>query len=69
KDGLVAHPADWEYSNYLEWIGKRNGTLVDREFIREHFGSGEAYRKFLLEYLQTRNLPEDVLEFLDDLER
>lgn len=69
KDGLVAHTADWEYSNYLEWSGERNGTLVDREFIREQFGSGEAYRKFLVEYLQTRNLPEDLLKFLEDLER
>ena len=69
KDGLVAHPADWDYSNYLEWIGERNGTLVDREFIHEQFGTSEAYRKFLLEYLQTRNLPEDVLKFLEDLER
>jgi len=68
KDGLVTRPADWEYSNYLEWSGERNGTLVDREFIREQVGSGEAYRKFLLEYLQTRNLPGDVLTFLEDLE-
>ncbi len=69
KDGLVAHPADWDYSNYLEWSGERNGTLVDREFIHEQFGTSEAYRKFLLQYLQTRNLPEDVLKFLEDLER
>ncbi len=69
KDGLAAHPADWEYSNYPEWSGERNGTLVDRQFICEHFGTSEAYRKFLLEYLQTRNLPEDVLKFLEDLER
>ena len=24
---LVKDPADWEYSNYLEWIGMRNGSL------------------------------------------
>lgn len=69
KDGLVSHPADWEYSNYLEWSGERNGTLVDREFIREQFDSSEAYCKFLLEYLQTRNLPKDVMKFLADLEK
>jgi REP-associated tyrosine transposase len=34
KDGLVADPADWPYSNYLEWVGERNGTIVDREFIQ-----------------------------------
>ena len=30
KDGLVKYPADWPYSNYLEWVERRNGTLVDR---------------------------------------
>jgi putative transposase len=31
--GLVANLEDWHYSNYLEWIGKRKDTLVDREFF------------------------------------
>ena len=30
KDGLVTDPADWVYSNYLEWLGQRDGMLVDR---------------------------------------
>ncbi len=42
---------------------------MDCECIREQFGTSKAYRKFLLEYLQTHNLPEDVLKFLGDLER
>ena len=33
--GLVVSPEDWPYSNYLEWIGKRAGTLIDRELVRE----------------------------------
>lgn len=69
KDGLVADPADWEYSNYLEWIGARNGTLVDRDFIENQFDNGEEYRKFLFQYLQSRDLPDDVLKFLGDLEK
>ena len=28
KDGLVADPADWPYSNYLDWIGERNGNCL-----------------------------------------
>ena len=43
KDGLVALPEDWIYSNYLEWLGQGDGTLVDREFIQEHFGSPAEY--------------------------
>jgi putative transposase len=69
KDGLVADPADWEYSNYLEWTGERKGTLVDRDFIENQFDNGEEYRKFLFHYLKSRNLPEDVRMFLDDLEK
>jgi putative transposase len=69
KDGLVADPADWPYSNYLEWIGEREGTLVDREFIQSQFENAGEYKKFLLEYLKSRQLPEDVRKFLEDLEK
>ena len=69
KDGLVADPADWPYSNYLEWIGERNGSLVDRDFIKDQFSNAEEYKKFLFEYLKTRHLPDDVKKFLDDLEK
>jgi len=33
---LVDGVADWPYSNYLEWTGEREGTLVDRDFVRAH---------------------------------
>jgi putative transposase len=69
KDGLVANPADWQYSNYLEWIGERKGALVDHEFIKEQFGSAEEYKKFLFEYLKSRQLPDDVLRFINELEK
>ena len=69
KDGLVADPADWPYSNYLEWIGERNGTLVDSEFINNQFGNAREYKKFLFQYLQSRQLPDDIKKFLDDLEK
>jgi len=68
KDGLVALPEDWEYSNYLEWIGLRPGILVDREFIRENFGTPAEYQQLVMDYIKTRNLPEDVRIYLQDLE-
>jgi len=67
KDGFVADPADWQWSNYLEWIGERDGTLVDRDFIKNQFENAQEYKKFLFEYLRTRDLPDDVKKFLDDL--
>jgi len=69
KDGLAADPTDWPYSNYLEWMGEREGALVDREFIHDQFGTSTEYKKFLFEYLESRQLPEDVQKFLDDLEK
>lgn len=53
KDGFVTDPARWPYSNYLEWIGERQGELVDRDFIRNQFASGAEYRAFVLEYLDS----------------
>lgn len=69
KDGLIADPADWPYSNYLEWIGKRNGTLVDREFIERHFATPKDYQLFVHEYLKSRQLPEDVKKYLKEMEK
>jgi putative transposase len=65
KDGMVADPAEWPYSNYLEWIGERNGTLVDRTFIQDQFDNPQEYRAFVLDYLRTRQLPEEVSRILD----
>ena len=68
KDGLVASPEDWPYSNYLEWIEQRAGKLVDREFIQDCFDTPQAYRTFVNEYLQTRQPLETVLKYLNELE-
>lgn len=45
--GLVAQPSDWPYSNYLEWIEARPGTLVDRSFIRQYFSAPADYVAFV----------------------
>lgn len=49
--------------------GERKGTLVDHELIQEQFVSAEEYKKFLSEYLKSRQLPEDVLRFINELEK
>jgi len=69
KDGMTTDPADWQWSNYLEWIGERNGSMVDRGFIKNQFGSAEEYKRFLYDYLKSRQLPGDVKKFLNDLEK
>lgn len=69
KDGLVADPADWPYSNYLEWIGQRDGTLYDPDFVRTNFSSPDKYRAFVFADLRGRDLPEEIKKYLelDDL--
>lgn len=64
KHGLVADLAKWPYSNYLEWIGERDGTLVDRGFVQEHFPSPQGYREFVLDYLTEQSLPEELDAYL-----
>jgi hypothetical protein len=68
KDGLVALPEGWIYSNYLEWLGQRDGTLVDREFIQENFGSPAEYQELVMQYVRTRYLPDDVRKYLESFE-
>ena len=68
KDGLVALPEDWIYSNYLEWLGQRDETLVDREFIQEHFGSPTEYQELVMHFVKIRYLPDDVRKYLEAFE-
>jgi putative transposase len=49
--GLVSDPAEWPYSNYLEWIEARSGTLVDRAFVRQFFPTPDAYVAFVHDHI------------------
>ncbi len=60
--GLVKKPEDWLYSNYLEWAGKRNGSLVDREMVNAYFRSPADYEKLMTEYDLEKSLKDDKLE-------
>ena len=48
KAGLVGHPNEWPYSNYLEWVGRRGGTLIDRGFVQEYFPDPTDYEAFVM---------------------
>jgi hypothetical protein len=53
----------------MERMGEREGTLLDPEFIREHFETAAEYRALVGDYLKTRRLPEDVRMYLQTLEK
>ena len=58
--GITDHVEDWPYTNYLEWVGERAGTLVDRDFVEAHFQSADEYRAFVAEYVATRQMPDPL---------
>jgi len=62
--GLADDVADWPYSNYPEWIGEREGTLVDGDSVQAHFPEPQIYETFVAEYLATRRLPEELAAHL-----
>jgi len=66
KAGLVSRPEAWPYSNYLEWIGRRAGTLKDEAFIRDRFPTPESYQRFVAdgrgEARMRRQIERYVLE-------
>jgi putative transposase len=68
KDGLVNDPFNWPYSNYLEWIGERNGSLFDPCFVQKQFPNPGEYKDFVMDYLQTRKMPEDVIKYLGSID-
>jgi len=61
---LVDTPDAWPYSNYLEWIDKRQGTLVDRDLIRVYFAAPRDYESFIQDMRHPHAIQEDW-SFLD----
>jgi putative transposase len=66
KARLVANPEDWPYSNYREWIGLRNSSLVDNIFVQDHFPSMEEYVKFVNDIEDERKSYEKIKKYLFD---
>jgi len=61
---MVRNSEQWHYSNYLEFVGKRNGTLVDRKFVRENFGSSDEYREFVMDYVPAEKEEKEFRRYL-----
>ena len=63
---IVKLPEDWIYSNYLEWIGKRSGKLVNMAFVRRYFPNFEDYREFVLDYHIEKKLAKKLERYYLD---
>lgn len=67
KAGLVTQLEEWPYSNYLEWIDERPGTLIDHDFVDAYFPQRQTYTEFVLDYLRgVEGLPKDIQRYLFD---
>ncbi len=61
---MVIKPEQWHYSNYLEFIGKRNGALVDRDFVRQNFGTPEEYEELVMDYDPPEKIQRELQHYL-----
>ncbi len=66
KAGLVSQPQEWPYSNYLEWVGQRAGTLKDEAFIHSLFPTPEMYRRFVADYQDEVRAREHIQKYVWD---
>ena len=66
KAKMVARPEDWAYSNYREWIGLRDGTLVDKVFMQENFSSAEEYVRFVNDVEDEKRSYEKIAKYMFD---
>ena len=55
KAGLVTKPKDWPFSNYLEFVGLRNGSLCDHKFISDTIEQFDDYENIINEYQKFLN--------------
>jgi len=67
KHGFVEQVKEWPYSNYHEWVGVRNGSLVDRPLVEGLFASGADYEAFVQDYVKgLSELPRGIEAYLID---
>ena len=66
KAQLVSRPDDWLYSNFQEWIGLRDGELIDRIFVQDHFRDPEEYAAFVNDAGDEKRGYEKISKYLFD---
>ncbi len=60
RKNLVNNLEDWEFSSYQDYIGLRNGTLIDKTFIQNKFTSIDAFKLFSLSKVEKSNFIYDL---------
>ncbi len=63
---FVKKPEQWQFSNYLEWIGKRNGLLFSKEVFNRLFDSDKHYQDFVADYIEDMKTVKVMQKYLFD---
>ena len=62
--GLVNDPFEWPYSDLMEWEGERKTPAGIVSLRDDLFDGVENYRRYFIEYLNTRKLPRGLADYL-----
>lgn len=62
--GLVNNLEVWPFSNYLEWVGGRDGKLVDRDFLNAYFRTAEDYIEFVKDLDDAERVKPKIKKYL-----
>jgi putative transposase len=62
KTNLVASLEQWPYSNYLEFIGRRIGTLWNRAFFDQYIQSSQNYERYMASKYTEEGLGPYIFE-------
>jgi len=68
-DRLVKNIKDWKFSNYHEWINKRNGSLFDVKFRDKYFPNGEGYEAYVLNYFSNKVFGNMIRQYLSKIKK
>ncbi len=63
---IIKKPEQWKYSNYLEWIGKREGSLFSKKVFNSLFDSNKQYQSFVVEYIEDLKISKGLKKYLFD---
>lgn len=55
---------DWEYSNYPEFMGIRNGSLRDKKFLSDNFGNDMAYQGWVENYVNSAQEIHEIKDYI-----
>ena len=63
---LVKRPESWRFSDYTIWIGKQANQSYDESSIRVHFQNGDAYKRFVMDFMPEQEMKDRLRPYLLD---